>query len=76
MVKAAVKGSLYTEVTLKLLKNIAQRGRNSNSLAYGKTEPVSLTVTVIGVLTQNYHSDGFGRCQLERVKNLRPGGGN
>ena len=51
----AVIGDIASAVIMELLINIHQRRRSLHSSLHGKTKPMSLSVIMIGILTQNHY---------------------
>ena len=66
----------YTEVSLQLLENVAQRGRRFRRRFDGEAQPVGLSGAVIGVLAQQQHLDVVQCSQFQGREHLGGRGEN
>ena len=55
---------------MKLLIDIHKRRRNIHSLLHRETQPVSLSVVVIRILSENHNLHIFKRSQMKRIENI------
>ena len=66
----SVVGNTAAQIIMQLLIDIHQGRRNLHLRFYGKTQPVGLTIVVIGILPQNHHLYLSKRCKIKCIENI------
>ena len=66
----ARQGKRDTEIPMQLLKDVAQAGRLRHAIGDRKCQAVGLPRSVVGVLSQNHHTNSLRRRQFQRPERV------